>query len=259
MKKSFSVSLTCSVFVMLCLFTSSCSDINNEIWFEKDGSGRMEVRVDIAAMFPDEMGGLESITSEMQDSIQLEDDAAEPEEKDQFEAYMDMLMKDGQIYEIDTVVYSDKREGVSMHLQGYPDKGEAWVTLMLEFDDSSEFDEFFSEDSEGGFSLAPQEDGSVFELGRFDHEQKYVVLPILKVDGDELAEESGMGEMGKDEEEMAFLENMFGYSITTVHMPGKIVFTNDSDAEVDGRTVVFRRSLFAFFGDEAEQRIIKYK
>lgn len=95
------------------------------------------------------------------------------------------------------------------------------------------------------------------EMEQVDFEKGVLIIPMmdLKSDDEEEVEEED------DDETKAMMAMMFGSSgiRQTYHLPGKVEFTSDPDAKIDGNTVVFFTPLIDLMDKEAiPQRIIKF-
>ena len=250
------------MFLAAVFFTSSCSDVKTELWLEKDGSGKMEVSVDMANFFPSEladMGG--EMGEDSEDEIEFEDMEEPSEDLDPMALLIEGIISGDTIPRIDTTVNIPGNPNQNVQLVGDPDSGTAFLHFHLSFNSPEEFLKLFEESPipDMGIIMEEDDDEPVFHAGAINLKQKFVKMPLMYMDSKEMGENMGMD----PEEDMGFSPEMFkammGNSVTHVHLPGKVMFTNDPEAEINGNTVVFKRSLFDVFEGKGEQRLIKYK
>ncbi|NNE26101.1 MAG: hypothetical protein HKN09_04610 [Saprospiraceae bacterium] len=113
-------------------------------------------------------------------------------------------------------------------------------------------------------------DKGVFTLSRMDMQN---LQEMTKV-GEQKNQDNPLNEMGGDFGGMAneidlddeftreMMTSMFGRVITKVHLPGKVEFTNDTTAVIEGNTVSFQQSVIEMMLSEdgnSKDRIIKFK
>ena len=97
------------------------------------------------------------------------------------------------------------------------------------------------------------------EMEQIDFEKGLLIIPMMDLKSED--EEDVKEEEEDDDETKAMMAMMFGSSgiRQTYHLPGKVEFTSDPDAKIDGNTVVFFTPLIDLMDKEAiPQRIIKF-
>ena len=255
----------------------SCSDVTNELWIHENGSGRMEISVDLASFLPEDL----------QDSA-LPSDSLGGAGTDEIEAIFSLLMKDGVVQQIDTVISlrdvltppdsvevtakAEKMyESMSLHLSGDSVAGVALTSLLIEFANEADFEEIM-DPLQGS---ATRSDSLDLEIMKFkedfsiDLDRGIIRLPFMKPPAnlpDDTPHEFSIGlesMQGDDEESIqmrAMLEEMMGSIITKVHLPGRVEFSNDPDAIIDGKTIIFNRPILSliFGSEEQPARLIKF-
>lgn len=253
----------------------SCSDVSNELWIHDDGSGRMEISVDLASFLP----------KDLQDSALPTDSSA----GDEIEAIFSLLIKDGVVQQIDTIIslrdvlnppdsvevsaQAEKMyESMSLHLSGDSSSGVALTSLQLEFDNEADFEELM-DPLQGS---ATRGDSLDLEIRKFkedfsiDMDRGIIQLPYMKPPANlpnDPPDEFSMGlesMQGDDEESRqmrAMLEEMMGSIVTKVHLPGKVEFSNDPNAIIEGKTIIFNRPILSLMVGSENQpaRLIKFQ
>ena len=152
--------------MVLSLF-ASCSDVTNEIWVDKDGSGRMKLSADLATLIPPnflrDMGGgaQDSSKIEQKNTMVPESPAPRLTEDDPISPLIEKMIKDGEIFDFDTTVSMielmpdslkarpeasdlDYFEDVLLHLHGDKAKGTAMFTFDFVFQDGTKMLEMLS-------------------------------------------------------------------------------------------------------------------
>jgi hypothetical protein len=148
----------------------------------------------------------------------------------------------------------------------------------MDFKNENEMQEMFA----GIHSMFKTVDGEVSEeekkasIAQFksNYKRGIIQLPTLKVPedmGDNMPSDmpeglDGLSEMlggggdlsEEDKAQMDFMKNMMGRFVVKVHAPGPIQFTNDVNAEINGNTVVFKKSILEFGQGSDQGRIIKF-
>ncbi len=254
-----------------------CSDVTNELWIDDDGSGRLEISVDLASFLP----------QDLQDSV-LPSDSSDTG-TDEMEALFSLLIKDGVVQQIDTVIslrdvltppdsveVSAKAEkmyeSMSLHLSGDSVSGVALASLHLEFENEADFEELM-DPLQGS---ATRSDSLDLEIEKFkedfsiDIDRGIIRLPFMKPPAnlpndtpDEFSQ--GLESMQGDDEESkqmrAMLEELMGSIVTKVHLPGKVEFSNDPNAIIEGKTIIFNRPILSLMVGSENQpaRLIKFQ
>ena len=284
---------------ILSLFSmTSCSDITSEIWIEKSGGGRMEISADMASFFPQEL--MNKFKDEVGDSLGLDEVVPKEEAgpKDEVDKLFGMMLKDGEVMDIDTTInlYSmmpdsvkEKTElamseeitkRITLHLNGNSEEGTAIAKFSMKFKDEDEMQEMLAGMNEAfskreGAEMSDSDKKQSIAQFKSNYKRGIIQLPSLKVPddlGDNMPGEmpGGLDELGglfggangeqseEDKAQMDFMKNMLGKIIVKVHAPGPIQFTNDPNAEIYGNTVIFKKSIMEFGQGPEQGRIIKF-
>lgn len=276
---------------------SSCSDIKNEIWLNEDGSGRIETSLDMASFFPRElMEGMnkaaeeEPVFEDMEmDSTIVEEMIAEPESESSnpLEAlFGDDFLKDGKISDLDTMITfyemmpdsikereadkTDLFKKMYLKVNANEAKGTAISTFIFDFKNVEEANQMLIGMAESMNDNKELEEAAGFKDLVWNSDINFVKLPLISPP-DKLGEEApgGMGEeldglMGESDSEedkqmKEMMKEMLGKVVTVVHLPGPVEFTNEMDAEIEGNTVTFRRSIIHLMEKNRSQKVIKWK
>lgn len=220
--------MTKNIFLLLVacsFFLTSCIETLEEIYLNKDGSGKYNITFDMSEFFSNPMmKGL------------IEEAAKEDGEEGGFE-----------LGEADTLIYFGEggmAEGVMkdavMRMQMSDSLGTFLISINFPFENVGQIDEFFQKLREEGAGADAGAMGGMSSLmmpgGKFAFKKKR--LTRLQ------AEDGGENELfaGEDGE---FVKMFFsgGTHTTVYHLPGKVRKTTIEGAEVDGNTVTVERPL----------------
>ncbi len=272
------------LFLMILLM--SCAPSMTELWVEKDGSGKMECTFDLGSMMSMmEMAfKSEEDNTESQDSMMVEEENELMDSTIHFydvfpDSVLSQLSNPEQLKNISMRIAMDKsKEEAFMKMNfNYKDQEDLKKTMMTMMDARAHGD-----GAAGMAAMATEEDlQMMFVQANTDIKNKVIRIPRIDIVAElqksgELTEEmmndidsirimkeqADMSEDGK--EMMMMMEMMFGNQAqTVVHAPGQILFTNDSNAKIDGNKVVFTDNSFdrLIAGDSltTKEWLIKYK
>jgi len=269
------------------LFLCSCS-MESETHIKKDGSGSSEFTMDMGGMI-EMMGGMGGMMGE---ELGMGDDE-ETSKKDDFRAddFMKLMESEEKIdssvnmYAVmpDSLKGSELAEvlkKVNLRVQSDKAAGISKFTIKMDYDDEAEYEkinaalasmENESEDEDMGKKTPKLDD--LMSIPQVDRKKGIVIIPATdwnEMMGDDLPG-GGMGGMGlggggeEDEENSetdAMMAMMFGDSglKNTYHLPGKIEFTSDATAVINGNSVTFNIPMAEFMDNMKTPRyVIKYK
>jgi len=251
-------------FIFLALLISSCSPVISELWINKDESGKMSTTFDLGEM----AGMAQGMLSELGDEEDKKDGAGLWDKEEIIDSSMNFydIMPDS-IKETMTNPKILKNVSLDMHINSL--KEEASMTLNIEYKNQNHLNQIFTtmkEMKKSGEKAEEQFDNMNIEY-TIDVKRGIVQLPgmdISELENDpEFAQIMGSIDSLEttDPESMMLFEMMFGgESKTIVHLPGKIEFTNDMHAEIDGNTVTFRDNMMEMIkAKKSKDRIIKFK
>ena len=161
-------------------------------------------------------------------------------------------------------------ESIILTLSGDTTAGTAIAKLAFEFDSEESLEEMMDPIQK----QTSRSDTLAQEILKFkqdlviDVEKGIVRLPHLTPPANltddapadlNLGLENLQGDDEESQQMQAMLETMMGKIVTIVHLPGKVEFTNDPDAKINGNTVIFNRSLYSFAGnDNLKHWLIKF-
>jgi len=258
--------LKISLSLVLFLFVaSSCSPVVSELWLNKDQSGRMATSFDLGEM----AGMAQGMISELGEDEDNEDGPGgmwgDEERMDTTMNFYD-IMPDS-IKEITKNPELLKNVNLNMFIDSK--KEEAKMTLDIAFKSEAHLNEIFEvmqsvkEDDAGD---EEQFRNMVIDY-KFDLKRGIIQLPGMDLSKLEEDPEFGqiMGSLDSlstaDPEKMEMFEMLFGGETKLiVHAPGKIQFTNDMNAVIDGNTVTFTNNLMEMIQSKKSiDRIIKLK
>ncbi len=270
------------------LLLTSCS-MDYETTLNKDGSGEENFEMDLSGI-----GQLASMFEGTSDGDEIDEDKLGENMDDHIdqEALEEMLEADPKDGEFDvSKIFTDPSslpqqdtsftiyEAMNDSLKGTPNaylmkkvsirmrsdslNDEMKMSFNLKFKDQeerrkirAEMPNYLSDDKDKKSSSMDVANNMMGEMEQIDFEKGLLIIPMmnLKSEDDEEKEE-------EDDETKAMMAMIFGSSgiRQTYHLPGKVEFTSDPDAKIDGNTVVFFTPLIDLMDKEAiPQRIIKF-
>lgn len=260
----FNILKTYLPFLFLACIICSCSPVISELWINKDESGKMSTTFDLGEM----AGMAQGILSELGDEEDKKDEAGLWDKEEIIDSTMNFyaIMPDS-IKETMTNPEILKNVSMDMHINTLQE--EASITLNIEYKNQNHLKQIFStmkEMKQGGEQAEEQYDNMNIE---YTIDSKRGIVQIPGMDMTELENDPEFAQiMGSldsletaDPESMMLFEMMFGgESKTIVHLPGKVEFTNDMHAEINGNTVTFRDNMLEMIkSKKSKDRIIKYK
>lgn len=265
------------------LFLTSCSDFENNIYINEDGSGKVTMRYDASEMVSmmEMMKGMEESEEEVID----EDIDNESEEQD-FNSIMKGLGSPSDMKDIDsTFVFYDVMpdslketmenpellKNVSVSINTNKADMTAIMGMEMTYKSLEELEETFQTLNKMGDNNEEEDNNqmkSFKELIRnyeADLKNGIVILPEQDFSGD--FGDNGMGNEDIDfenmsEEEAGMMQMMLGESgyVTTIHLPGEVISCDDNEAVIDGNTITIKDSYMTLMTDSKfKARTIKYK
>jgi len=281
-----------ALLIISLLFFTSCSDVQQDLKLNNDGSGQMEVTIDLGEFISffkgmEELGGdwdasdiPEDPNEEIEDKEVFEirensdgNDRAAPKEKDPMEAFMDKITDPTYDRDIDTLfsmlsIMPDSVRNVQTRLDlaerifiriKSPASSEALTMgIMLDFDNKAHYQKLMtfleSIDSNPTGDMMPMPISNDFFLV-FDLDKSAGKLVIDSMNFNQTAESLQMGTGADVSEDMAMMEMMFGgvrYK-STIHVPGEVISCSNPDAIITkDNKVMLEYSLF----DVMQKRVI---
>lgn len=230
------------------LFLTSCFDIFEDVYLNKDGSGEYITKIDASGLFSNPF-----MKSAIEEAAKEEGNGEEVElETDSTMYYRDMAGFSG-LTEMEQKMVKD----LKIHMKMSESEGEFLITSKIPFASLEELAEIQSiigkvQDTEGdGGGLMGGSNPFAGATPRFKQGKRELVrLPELA------------GEEEMDEETMSMAKMFFtdAKSTTVYHLPGKVKNCSIAGAEVDGKTVTVTHSLLDLMDKKASvEGAIKYK
>ena len=263
---------------------TGCIDIIEEVFFNKDGSGKYTMRMDMSGMM-----SMVKMMSEMEEMAPEDEENAEEEEgeEDSFGAVMEqgidsiMYLKDAsadvrQQFD-DNPDFVDK---VNMRMNVDPDENIFQIDFNLDFENMDDIDYFFKNFDKIGAMMGNDEENSELDmlggmgggmgadspLGGIMGDQFTRYFDMTKrtlIRRDAAQDEAAGMEEDMGAEEMQMMEMMFGEAKYKMiyHMPGKVKKMTNSGATLsaDKKTVMLEGNLMDYMkGDFKAANIIKF-
>jgi len=226
------------MFLLVCscsLFLTSCIDILEEIYLNRDGSGKYTITMDMSAMMSNPM-----MKGALQEAAEEAPEGTMPDkmEKDTIMRFADMAQS-GQLTAEEARLMKD----VLMKMTMSESKGEMFITIEMPYkhiDDLAKIGETMQKiQPQGGEEAAGGPFGGMGAFGgmtssekQFEVKKKSLIrLPVT-------AQSQMMKEMF-GEEQMEMAKMLFGSATykTVYHLPGKVKKAKIAGAVVDGNTV----------------------
>jgi len=270
---------------------SSCSDVENEIWINKDGSGKLEVKYDMSSML--EMASMfEGMGDEMKENDGME---YEGEEEDSdgglddvksFDDIMAQMSDPSKMEDIDTTfnVYEvmpdsvkrtvknpDSFKKININIVSNKAESVAKFGLNFEYDSYDELTEMFESFAEmDKDSDATKKEKSLDKLkGMITNYEADLKKGIITIPSQDFTEDfldenlTGGKDLGDmDEESMGMMQMLFGDAsiVTKMHLPGEVISCDDPNADIFGNQIRFKDSFMDLMKNKKTKgRVIKFK
>ncbi len=266
------------------IIASSCSDYENNIYINEDGSGKVTMRYDASEMLSmmEMMKGIEEGTEQENKEQDMNEEM--DIEADGLGAIMDGLGNPSNMKDIDsTFTFYDVMpdslmqavedpellKKVSMTINTNKTNMTAIMGMDMQYDNLDQLQDIF----ETMKVLGDNTDSEESKLGNFkelirnydaDLKKGIVILPEQDFSGD-LGGDMGNEDIdfsNMSEEEAGMMQMMFGNSgfVTTLHLPGEVISCDDAEATIEGNTVTIRDDYMTLMKDQKmKARTVKYK
>jgi hypothetical protein len=271
-------------------FLSSCGDIQQELFLNADGSGKLEASFELGEMMSmmkgfDDMGVPDDTLSD--DNVPEDTSTLTmPEEpKDPMQLLMDKVTDPNYPLEFDTlmslasimpdsVIAKENRmdlvKKMSVHMQSPANSADLTVGIVINFDNRAQLQEIINhmDTLKGTENVMPG--GGVsggFSKGTFtmfDANLKDGWIKFDSIDYSSFSSEFGMAsDSTAGSEDMGMMEMMFGSSKvrTIVHVPGEVISCTNKDAVItkDERVIIEYDFLDVIKKGKVEGFVIKFK
>lgn len=271
-----------TLFTILSIIVSSCSDFENTIYINADGSGKVHMRYDASEMLAmadmmKEMGG--EMEKEEEDIILdgMDDDGNLNSLLDGFNDPTNITDMDTTFtfYEVlpdslkNSLGQAELLKKISMSINSSEAEKISIMEMELEYQSLDELEQTY----EMLKALAKEGNEDVGEMNGFkdlirnydaDLNKGIVILPEQDFSGS-----FGEGAVSEDvdfsnmsEEESGMMEMMFGNAgyVTTLHLPGEVTSCDDPEAIIEGNVVTIRDTYMTMMKDnKLKARTIKFK
>ena len=254
-----------TLFIAASMTFTSCINILEEMFLNKDGSGKYAMTIDMSAL-------MESSTRDMLKGFAQEEGAELPEE-------------DGPPMEMDTMILfkdlptemrgelsrPDFYDKVSMKMVASESKEVMKMTFALDFDDADDIDYFLKNMDKIMASMGEDEDNPLDAMGGGGSGMMGGMLPSTGKDyrlfdiGKKVLtryKAPAPAEDMEEDENMAMMKMfMAGAEYTTVyHFPGKVKSATNANAQIDGKTVTIKGDLLEMMEGKADMSTeVKFK
>lgn len=244
---------------------ASCGEINEEMWLNKDGSGKVEYQFDVGESLPMIMmmvqAGAQQQLSEMENGEATQDK-------------MNEIMEKLSSEKVDTTIsffdfVSDSIKGLTENPEQFKkmnlnidldsDANVALVKLAIDFNDFQEIDQMLKKFGNAFASGSPElsnmglggmTDGFSFDDSNYFTKKEFKQRRMSSGGG-------GMEEMMGEGEGAQMIEMMFGntqYS-KTIHFPHKIKSVSGADAKIDGNTIRIERDFMEMMKEDQSKEL----
>ncbi len=261
------------LFFAVILFMASCTPNRYELWFNEDGSGKVEVQFD--------MGQMAGMVQKMVESL---DTLSNKESESNIWGKEEKV--DSSIVFYNIVPDSIKQQlskpellhNMKMSMNVDSEQKLALMTIGIKYASSKQLEEIlevFSEIQEkkngntmGGGNEDKEDYNAMFKNFDIDMSNGIIRIPGMDIDGlkDDPEFEQMLAELedpdkSEDPQFLEFMKMMFGgEKETIVHAPGEILFTSDMDAKIDGNTVIFKDDILEVLkSGVSNDRIIRFE
>jgi len=240
-----------------------------EIWVNKDESGKMEMTFDMGEMADMAMGMMDEDKEGDGSKKSMWDKEEKMDTTMNFYDQMPDSLKN-------TIENAHLLKQMNLNMSVDSKKKMAKMTMSISYKNMDELAELLkvmseSKGEQGGMAamMGGDDMNKMFVDYKVDYKHGVYRMPPMDV----MSEIENDPEMSKmfgsldslalaDPEGMEFFEMMFGGSSKTkIHLPGKVQFTNDMNAKIDGNTVIFEDNILEIMksGKKPGERLIKFK
>lgn len=233
---------------MMLLFTG-CIEIFENLYLNKDGSGRYEVKVDMSAL----------MSQEFKDMMASFSEEEEEEEKEAVEVDSVIWFKDMAADKIKNLDRPEVFEKASLKIQMSDSKELMIMTTVVEFTKIEDIDYF---NKHSASMMEGMGDGGAMGLGNSGMMPQ--AMELFKLKGRKLTRmdsKPGGGDLveGEDMEMMSMMLADAVYT-TTYHLPGAVKKTSIPGARIDGKKVIVENNLIELInGNSRQDGTIKFK
>lgn len=266
------------VLSFLVLFMTSCSDFENNIYINADGSGKVNMKYDAS-----EMVAMAEMMKGMED--EGEEESEEDIDDGDIMSMLDGLGNPSNLKDIDstftfyevmpdsvktTIDNPELLKNVSMTINTNKSDMTAVMGLEVRYKSLDELEDIFGTLKAMGDN--PDEEGnqmdSFKELIRdYEADLKNGIITLPEQDfsgdfGDNGMEDEEIDFENMSEEEAGMMQMMLGESgyVTTIHLPGNVISCDDTNAIIEGNTVTIKDSYMTLMKDGIfNARTIKYE
>ncbi len=263
--KSLTKIFYCFVAIM---FLQSCMPEMTEIWVNKDESGKMEMTFDMGEMADMAMGMLDKETGDGPRKSMWDKEEKMDTTINFYDQMPDSLKN--------TIANAHLLKQMNLHMNVDSKKKEAKMRMNISYKNMEELEDILkvmseSKGGQGGMAAMMGDDdmNKIFADYKVDYKNGVYRMPPMdlmsEIENDpEMVEIFGnIDSLAQaDPEAMMMFEMMFGNSTKTkIHLPGKVQFTNDMNAKIDGNTVIFEDNVIEIMksGKKPGERLIKFK
>ena len=255
------------MFIAASMTFTSCINVLEEMFLNKDGSGKYAMTIDMSAI-------MDASTREMLKSFSQEEDAgedAQAEEENAFPTEVDttMYFRDMPADMRGALSRPDFYDKVSMKMVASESKEIMKITFQLDFDNADDID-YFLKNMDKLMSSAGDQDNPLGAMGG-GGEGMGGLIPSAGIDYRLFDISSKLlkrhkapapAENAEEDESMAMMKMfMAGAEYTTVyHFPGKVKKATNPNAKIDGNTVTIKGDLLEMMEGKADMSTeVKFK
>ncbi len=245
---------------------SSCGDIQEEMWLEKDGSGKLEYTIDLSEALPMLQMMMAMDTTQDAGGGDIVGKLFEEMGTDDIDSTMNFYevapdsIKDGSgnltLEEVEDL------KKIDMTVKANKASEQMLIKIGVDFTSFAEIDRLFSlmDKSDGGDENMAMM-GEMFGDNDFGENYLFDSKGFTKSAGEEDAE---LGDMMDDasEEDMGMMEMMFGESkyVSIYHFPYKVKSAEGTNVKIDGNTVVSKVPFMEMMEDQQKAALsVKFK
>lgn len=273
--------------ICMSLLLCSCSDFENEVWINEDGSGKMTMNYDMSPMLAmaamaegfeeaaDPYGTEENVQEEIEKSMESEQDILSLLEDLKDPTTMRDIDTSFYFYDVmpDSVKQKSKNpdlfKKVKFSLESNKKESKAIMGLEFDYDNIEDLKQIYREmellSDKPGAGGSPA-DGMKELVRTYDVDLKNGILTFPEQDfegelGDSM-QDSEMDFESMDEEGLAMMKMMLGDAGVSVkvHLPGEVTSCDDPAATIESNTVYFKDSFFDLMeAKKLKGRVIKFK
>lgn len=265
-----------AILFVTCIFFS-CANSMTEVWVNKNTSGKVKMSIDMGEAI-DMVGSALQEMDPDNDGQSMDKDRSPMFGEGKIDSTIVMYdMTPDSV--LQNMTHPDLLKNMIITMKGDADKEEMILAVEIEYDDEKQLEDLLSElgslqeGNPNGGGMSREDLEKTFANQLVDYENGIVRIQRSNMMSD--MEEQGLLDpktkaqldslqyLGDEVDGLSFLKEMLNTDLKTkYYLPGKVEFTNDPNAIIEGNSVIFTDNIWEALlnGEkiETQDRIVKY-